>query len=104
MAGYFVVEERSVISQTAASARDPGVRGGASGAGGAYSGLTQNQLAIFQVGLEDLTESDSLRAIQAHRSGSAVTRNASEATGVIQRFNGLSEAQKQDILNFLRSL
>jgi hypothetical protein len=28
----------------------------------------------------------------------------SEANGVIRRFNGLWENQKQDLLNFLRSL
>lgn len=58
MIGYLLVENGSVISQTASSARDPGVRGGASGAGGAYGGLTQNQLALFQVGLEDFTEAE----------------------------------------------
>ena len=39
-----------------------------------------------------------LRAIQAHAG------SGSEANGVISIFNSLSESQKQDLLNFLRSL
>lgn len=42
--------------------------------------------------------SDLLAAIQAHQSGN------SEASGVIGNFNKLSESDKQDLLNFLRSL
>ena len=42
--------------------------------------------------------SDLLCAIQAHQS------NGSEANTVIANFNGLNTSQKQDILNFLRSL
>ena len=48
--------------------------------------------------LHDGRTSDLLAAIQAHQS------SQSEANAVIQRFNSLSEAQKQDLLNFLRSL
>ena len=54
--------------------------------------------------LHDGRTSDLLEAIQAHRSGSFFTFNASEANGVIKNFNGLQDRQKQDILNFLRSL
>jgi len=54
--------------------------------------------------LHDGGTKDLLRAIQAHQSGSNFTRDASEANGVIQKFNGLTENQKQDSLNFLRSL
>ena len=54
--------------------------------------------------LHDGRTKDLLRAIQAHQSGSSFTRNASEANGVIQNFNRLTESQKQDALNFLRSL
>jgi CxxC motif-containing protein (DUF1111 family) len=43
-------------------------------------------------------------AIGAHRSGSASKRDASEANTVIDRFQALAEAHKQDLLNFLRSL
>jgi len=45
-----------------------------------------------------------LAAIQAHQSGSSGTSDASEANAVIQTFSDLPEPQKQDILNFLRSL
>ncbi len=48
--------------------------------------------------LHDGRTSDLLRAIEAHQSP------GSEANTVIRNFNGLSESQKQDILNFLRSL
>ena len=37
-------------------------------------------------------------AIRAHSS------SGSEANGVVGNFNALSEGQKQDLLNFLRSL
>ena len=54
--------------------------------------------------LHDGRTSDLLAAITAHASGSAPARNASEANLVITRFNALKEPQKQDLLNFLRSL
>ena len=54
--------------------------------------------------LHDGRTSDLREAIRAHRSGSFFTRNASEANAVIKNFNGLADAQKQDVLNFLRSL
>jgi CxxC motif-containing protein (DUF1111 family) len=54
--------------------------------------------------LHDGRTGDLLEAIQAHQSGSTRTGDASEANGVINNFNNLSERQKQDILNFLRSL
>ncbi|HEY7165258.1 MAG TPA: di-heme oxidoredictase family protein [Candidatus Binatia bacterium] len=54
--------------------------------------------------LHDGRTRDLLRAIQAHQSGGPFMRDASEANGVVQRFNGLTEKQKQDVLNFLRSL
>jgi CxxC motif-containing protein (DUF1111 family) len=38
------------------------------------------------------------RAIREHSS------NGSEANAVVNKYNNLSEARKQDILNFLRSL
>ena len=43
-------------------------------------------------------------AIAAHRSGSASKGDASEANTVIDRFQALAETDKQDLLNFLRSL
>ena len=54
--------------------------------------------------LHDGRTSDLVRAIHEHRSGSATQGNASEANGVIDNFDNLGENQKQDLLNFLRSL
>jgi CxxC motif-containing protein (DUF1111 family) len=54
--------------------------------------------------LHDGRTKNLVSAIQAHQSGSAFTRDASEANAVISRYNTLSDAQKQDLLNFLRSL
>jgi CxxC motif-containing protein (DUF1111 family) len=48
--------------------------------------------------LHDGRTSDLLEAIAAYQS------RESEANSVIRNFNDLSEAQKQDVLNFLRSL
>jgi len=48
--------------------------------------------------LHDGRTSDLLRAIREHSS------NGSEANGVISRFNNLREDDKQDLVNFLRSL
>jgi CxxC motif-containing protein (DUF1111 family) len=52
--------------------------------------------------LHDGRTSDLLEAIRAHASGSS--GNASEANAVVARFNQLAPTQKQDMLNFLRSL
>src|SRR5438067_12404587 len=54
--------------------------------------------------LHDGRTSNLLEAIRAHKSGSVFTRDASEANAVIGNFNQLPENQKQDVLNFLRSL
>jgi CxxC motif-containing protein (DUF1111 family) len=52
--------------------------------------------------LHDGRTNDLLAAIEAHaNSGADMT---SEALAVIQNFNNLTVQQKQDILNFLRSL
>jgi CxxC motif-containing protein (DUF1111 family) len=48
--------------------------------------------------LHDGRTSDLIQAIQSHSS------SGSEANLVIRRFNSLSPSQKQDLLNFLRSL
>ncbi|HUL91551.1 MAG TPA: di-heme oxidoredictase family protein [Burkholderiales bacterium] len=48
--------------------------------------------------LHDGRTSDLLRAIREHSS------NGSEANGVVSKFNNLREDDKQDLLNFLRSL
>lgn len=52
--------------------------------------------------LHDGRTDDLLEAIGAHSSGSRT--DASEANEVVRAFNNLSERQKQDMLNFLRSL
>jgi len=54
--------------------------------------------------LHDGRTSDLVQAIQQHASGSAAQNNASEANGVVNNYNNLGEGQKQDLLNFLRSL
>jgi CxxC motif-containing protein (DUF1111 family) len=55
--------------------------------------------------LHDGRTSDLLEAIDAHQSGTLLNNNASEANEVIRNFNFLlRESQKQDILNFPRSL
>jgi len=54
--------------------------------------------------LHDGRTRDLLVAIQEHKSGSSRSRDASEANTVVDNFNRLSEGQKQDFLNFLRSL
>jgi CxxC motif-containing protein (DUF1111 family) len=59
--------------------------------------------------LHDGRTSDLLQAIRAHSTdcgllGGLVGCTGSEANGVINSFDRLSASQKQDILNFLRSL
>jgi CxxC motif-containing protein (DUF1111 family) len=48
--------------------------------------------------LHDGRTTDLVKAIEAHNS------RGSEASTIIERFNRLSPAQRQDIVNFLRSL
>jgi CxxC motif-containing protein (DUF1111 family) len=54
--------------------------------------------------LHDGRTSDLKQAILEHKSPGNAQFPASEANAVIDNFNGLTEVQKQDILNFLRSL
>src|SRR5438067_3869021 len=54
--------------------------------------------------LHDGRTSDLVAAIEAHYSHGTTTRDASEANAVVRMFNNLPENQKQDLLNFLRSL
>lgn len=54
--------------------------------------------------LHDGRTRDLLQAIQAHRSTGNGTFGPSEANTVIDRFNALPAARRQDMLNFLRSL
>ena len=54
--------------------------------------------------LHDGRTSNLIEAIEAHQSGNVFFGTASEANVVISIYNGLFESQKQDLLNFLRSL
>jgi CxxC motif-containing protein (DUF1111 family) len=54
--------------------------------------------------LHDGRTKDLITAIQAHESQGTTNRDGSEANAVVRMFNNLSENQKQDLLNFLRSL
>jgi CxxC motif-containing protein (DUF1111 family) len=54
--------------------------------------------------LHDGRTSDLKEAILAHRSNASSRFPASEANQVVDRYLGLGENQKQDLLNFLRSL
>lgn len=54
--------------------------------------------------LHDGRTADLKVAIAAHASAASQTFPASEANAVIGKWNALTEAQKQDVLNFLRSL
>jgi len=54
--------------------------------------------------LHDGRTNDLLEAIRAHRSTGNSKFGPSEANAVIDKFNLLSEFEKQDLLNFLRSL
>jgi len=54
--------------------------------------------------LHDGRTTDLLEAIWAHRSLGDLRFRSSEANGVIDLYYTLSQSQKQDVLNFLRSL
>jgi CxxC motif-containing protein (DUF1111 family) len=54
--------------------------------------------------LHDGRTTDLIEAIRAHMSAGNAKFGASEANAVVNNFNQLSERQKQDLLNFLRSL
>ena len=54
--------------------------------------------------LHDGRTSNLIEAIQAHRSGGNAKFGPSEANAVVGNYNQLTEPQKQDLLNFLRSL
>jgi CxxC motif-containing protein (DUF1111 family) len=54
--------------------------------------------------LHDGRTSDLKAAILAHAGAAKGSWPASEANGVVTKFNALTESQKQDLLNFLRAL
>jgi CxxC motif-containing protein (DUF1111 family) len=47
---------------------------------------------------------DLVQAILAHQSPASFRFQASEANRTVDRYKGLGETEKQDLLNFLRSL
>jgi CxxC motif-containing protein (DUF1111 family) len=59
VAGFcLVATSRAVSTQSFTGARDPGVRGGAAGAGGSITGLTGAQQAFFEAGLVEFNEAE----------------------------------------------
>jgi len=54
--------------------------------------------------LHDGRTRDLIVAIRAHKSAGNAQFKASEAYAIVDRFNALPEPQKQDLINFLRSL
>ena len=54
--------------------------------------------------LHDGRTTDLVEAIRAHKSRATALYPASEANAVVDNFNALQESQKQQLLNFLRSL
>ena len=54
--------------------------------------------------LHDGRTTDLVDAIRAHKSSGNLKFGPSEANQVIDRFNALGDGDKQDLLNFLRSL
>ncbi len=54
--------------------------------------------------LHDGRTHDLVQAIQEHSSGSSRNGDASEANAVVWKYNQLGEHEKQNLLNFLRSL
>jgi len=53
VAAPFAIEP---VASQSSRARDPGVRGGSPGAGGAIAGLSVNEYRFFKLGLEDFSE------------------------------------------------
>lgn len=58
LAALVSVLQMQIASTASGVAVDPGVRGGAAGAGAALAGLTPNELSYFNVGLEDFVEEE----------------------------------------------
>src|SRR3989475_12505814 len=57
--GFFVgCSVSSVETPSSVAARDPGVRGGAAGAGAPIAGLTNTELAFFSAGKDEFAEED----------------------------------------------
>src|SRR3989442_5365211 len=56
--GFFVGCSVSSVETPSVAARDPGVRGGAAGAGAPIAGLTNTELAFFSAGKDEFAEED----------------------------------------------
>src|SRR5712692_3744218 len=57
--GFFLLRDEIPSSDDSSSAaRDPGVRGGAAGAGAPIAGLTNTELAFFNAGKDDFDEEE----------------------------------------------
>jgi len=85
------------------------VTSGAQRVGADDDGPSVTQAPLWGLGqrvffLHDGRTNSLLAAITAHASNANGTYQASEANTVISRFNALSTTQKQNMLNFLRSL
>lgn len=57
-AAFVALFQIQIASTASGFATDPGVRGGAAGAGAPLAGLTTNELSYFNVGLEDFEEEE----------------------------------------------
>src|SRR5205809_4898937 len=59
VAGFFLFpDELPLPDDSSSAARDPGVRGGAAGAGAPIAGLTNTELAFFSAGKDEFAEED----------------------------------------------
>ena len=76
----FLIGAQRALTQSAA--HDPGVRSGPSGAGAPIAGLTPNQRAYFDAGLEDFSEIESVKGTVSNT-----------GVGLGPRFNGESCVQ-----------
>jgi CxxC motif-containing protein (DUF1111 family) len=112
-------------SRAASGVADPGVRRGAPGAGGPLKNLTSDESAFFQDGANRFAEVEvvaggannglgprfnSNQCLSCHSEpasgGTSPAQNPliAIATLSVERFNGLSAQEQQDVINFLRSL
>src|SRR6266849_5283795 len=61
VAGFFLFrDELPSPDDSSSAARDPGVRGGAAGAGAPIAGLTRTELAFFNAGKDDFEEEEKI--------------------------------------------
>src|ERR1700693_2807877 len=61
VAGFFLLrDEFPSPDDSSSAARDPGVRGGAAGAGAPIAGLTEGEPAFFNAGKDDFEEEEKI--------------------------------------------